>query len=301
MMTGMTLFLSEGTNVVGPLTPAEAVKYIDAQKANLESWQVCDQTHIWKSLKNEFPKIAALAVELQANPPPSGTESNRPVNSGGFVGKEDILDPVGAIEKIAAVRALFNSLWEKQNERLIAKIKNCQPDEKSLLSAKELGLLKEKIAQTVIEFWRKEGTILSWIKEITWGDPTELADSFVKLLSSNVDEKMAQVEKHLNERRIYDWEGCYCFLNGEKYLYIGETKNSLGRRMLIEHKNKIFWHEADSIRILIPGDKRNTKKLERLLILNYMPTVNDNDGIQSSSADEVLQILESEIDELARP
>jgi hypothetical protein len=295
----MTLFLSDGTNVVGPLTPAEAVKYINAQKVNTETWQICDQTHVWKSLKNEFPKIAALAVELQANPP-MVPDSNRPANEG-IVGKKDILDPVGALEKIAEVRSLFNSLWEKQNERLVAKIKNCQPDERALLSAKELGLLKEKVANTVIEFWRKEGTILNWIKEITWGDPTEVADSFIKLQSTNVEEKMAQVEKHLNERRIYDWEGCYCFLNGEKYLYIGETKHSLGRRMLIEHKNKIFWHEADSIRILIPGDKRNTKKLERLLILNYLPTVNDNDGIQSSSADEVLENLESEIDELARP
>jgi hypothetical protein len=296
----MTLFLSDGTNVVGPLTPAETVKYIDVQKIDLEKWQVCDQTHIWKILKNEFPKIAALAVELQANPPVNGGGSHRPANEG-IVGKKDILDPVGALEKIAEVRVLFNSLWEKQNERLVAKIKNCQPDEKALLSAKELGLLKEKIASTVIDFWRKEGTILNWIKEITWGDPTELSDSFVKLQSTNVDEKMAQVEKHLNDRRIYDWEGCYCFMSGEKYLYIGETKHSLGRRMLIEHKNKIFWHEADSIRLLIPGDKRNTKKLERLLILNYMPTVNDNDGVQSSSADEVLEILETEIDELARP
>ena len=117
----------------------------------------------------------------------------------------------------------------------------------------------------------------------------------------NAAVKMAQVEKHLIDRRIYDWEGCYCFMNSEKYLYIGETKHSLGRRMLIEHKNKIFWHEADSIRILIPGDKRNTKKLERLLILNYMPTVNDSDGVQSSSADEVLEILGTEMDELARP
>ena len=297
----MTLFLSDRISLIGPLTPAEAVKYIDAQKINLETWLVCDQTHEWKSLKDEFTKVAALAVELQPiPPPPNENESNRPANEG-LVGKKDILDPAEAILKIAEVRSLFNSLWEKQNERLIAKIKNCKPDEKALLSAKELGLLKEKIANTVIEFWRKEGTIINWIKEITWGDPTELSDSFVKLQSTNVDDKMAQIEKHLNDRRIYDWEGCYCFMNGEKYLYIGETKNSLGRRMLIEHKNKIFWHEADSIRILIPGDKRNTKKLERLLILNYMPTVNDSDGVQSSSADDVLQILDSEIDELARP
>lgn len=296
----MTLFLSDGSNVIGPLSPSEVVKYTDAQKINTDLWQVCDQTHTWKVLKDELPKIASMAVELVSNPPPKETESNRPAKDG-IEGKKDILDPVGAVEKIAEIRALFNSLWEKQGERLVAKIKNCKPDEKALLSAKELGLIKEKIAQTVVEFWRKEGTILNWIKEITWGDPTELADSFIKLPSTSVEDKMAQVEKHLMDRGIYDWEGCYCFLNGEKYLYIGETKHSLGKRMLIEHKNKIFWHEADSIRILIPGDKRNTKKLERLLILNYTPTVNDNDGVQSSSADEVLEILDAEIDELARP
>jgi hypothetical protein len=192
----MTLFLSDRTSLIGPLTPSEAVKYIDAQKINLETWLVCDQTHEWKSLKDEFTKIAALAVELQPiPPPPKENESNRPANEG-LVGKKDILDPAEAILKIAEVRSLFNSLWEKQNERLIAKIKNCKPDEKALLSAKELGLLKEKIANTVIEFWRKEGTIINWIKEITWGDPTELSDSFVKLQSTNVDDKMTQIEKH---------------------------------------------------------------------------------------------------------
>ena len=136
----MTLFLSDRTTVIGPLTPAEVVKYIDAEKINLETWLVCDQTHEWKSLKEEFTKIAALAVELQPIPPSKENESNRPANEG-LEGKKDVLDPAGAILKIAEVRSLFNSLWEKQNERLIAKIKNCKPDEKALLSAKELGLL----------------------------------------------------------------------------------------------------------------------------------------------------------------
>jgi hypothetical protein len=294
----MTLYISDGSSVFGPLTSAELVKYVNSQKLNQETWQVCDHMHIWKPLNQEFARIAAEAVELQ--PRQNETNINRPVDKD-IKGKTDILDPAGAIEKIAEVRSLFNGLWERQNERLVAKIKNCKPDDKTLLSAKELGRIKEKISETVIQFWRKEGTILNWIKELTWGDPSEMSDAFMKFESTNIDEKEKQLEKYLNERGIYDWEGCYCYLKGDQYLYIGESTNSIGKRMLIDHKDKIFWHEGDAVRILIPADKRNTKKMERLLILNYTPTINDSDGHQNSSADEVLDILEQEIDELARP
>ena len=294
----MTLYISDGSKVFGPLTPAEVVKYVNSQKIKQDAWQVCDHAHVWKPLNEEFPQIAAAAVELQPNL--SGTNTNRPVEIN-ITGKTETLDPAGAIEKIAEVRSLFNGLWEKQNERVVAKIKNCKPDDKTLLTAKELGKIKEKISETVIQFWRKDGTILSWIKELTWGDPSEMSDAFVKFDCTNIDEKEKQLEKYLNERGIYDWEGCYCYLKGEQYLYIGESTSSIGKRMLIDHKDKIFWHESDSVRILIPADKRNTKKMERLLILNYTPTINDSDGYQNSAADDVLEILEQEIDELARP
>ncbi|NBS14947.1 MAG: hypothetical protein EBT57_09130, partial [Verrucomicrobia bacterium] len=64
------------------------------------------------------------------------------------------------------------------------------------------------------------------------------------------------------------------------------------------HKDKIFWKEADSMRILIPKNSRQTKRLERLLILRYNPVYNDSPGQKSSAADDCLELIETELAEL---
>ena len=68
--------------------------------------------------------------------------------------------------------------------------------------------------------------------------------------------------------------------------------------VLIGHKDKVFWKEADSMRFLIPKNSRQTKRLERLLILRYNPVYNDPPGRKSSAADDCLELIENELTEL---
>ena len=66
-------------------------------------------------------------------------------------------------------------------------------------------------------------------------------------------------------------------------------------------KNKFFWDETNGIRILIPKNAKQCKKLERLLIMAYEPKVNDSDGHKSSAADDCLEIISKELEELTLP
>ena len=116
-----------------------------------------------------------------------------------------------------------------------------------------------------------------------------------------MDKKLEEAGKILEEKGFHGEPGCYCFMENEKYVYIGMTTESLKERITIGHKNKFFWEQTNGIRILIPKNAKQCKKLERLLIMAYEPKINDSDGHKSSAADDCLEIIEKELEELTQP
>ena len=66
------------------------------------------------------------------------------------------------------------------------------------------------------------------------------------------------------------------------------------------HKNKDWWADTNGIRIIIPRNVKNTKKLERLLILAYAPKKNTADGHKTSAADDCIETITAELDELTQ-
>ncbi len=300
----MTLYISDGKEVVGPFNAHEILQYIEAKGIKPEGWQICDENHVWKPLANEIPALALKRVEpsnVRKILDTIGVADPDKKPAAKFTGLQEKLDLPGSLEQLGRLRAAFDALWHKQRERLVAHVKNREPDDNLKVTGKEHRALNEHLHGLVIDFWRKSGVLLEWIKEITWGDPSELGDCYFKLSAGDLDKKMEEAGKILQEKGIYDWAGCYCFLAGDKYVYIGMTTDSLGDRITIGHKNKFFWEQTDAIRILIPKNAKQCKKLERLLILAYEPKVNDSEGHRCSAADECLDLIEQELEELTQP
>jgi len=300
----MTLYLSDGKEVVGPFSPHEVLQYIQSRGVKPEGWQICDETHKWKPLAQEIASLALKKVEPSnvrkiIETIDEGDSQQKPLSK--ITGLEDKLDIPGSLEQLGKLRTAFDALWHKQRERLVAFVKNREPDENLKVTGKDHKALKEQLSTLVIDFWRKSGVLLEWIREITWGDPSELGDCYFKLAAGDLEKKMEEAGRVLKEKGVYDWAGCYCFLSGDKYVYIGMTKESLGERITVGHKNKFFWEQTDGIRILIPKNAKQCKKLERLLILAYEPKINDSDGHRCSAADECLDVIEKELEELTLP
>jgi hypothetical protein len=229
----------------------------------------------------------------------TGTEKGKP--KGNIQGFEDKIDLPASIERLGKVRQVFDAVWAKQRERVVAMVKNREPDDNLTITAKEHKALKEQLNNLVIEYWRKSGVLIEWIKEITWGDPSEMGDCYFKLEGTDMDKKLEEAGKILEEKGFHDEPGCYCFMENDKYVYIGMTTESLKERITIGHKNKFFWEQTNGIRILIPKNAKQCKKLERLLIMAYEPKINDSDGHKSSAADDCLEIIEKELEELTQP
>ena len=300
----MTLYISDGKKVIGPLDAFEVLQYIQSQDLKPQDWQICDESHAWHPLADrltdlKMAKQTTTSVRKILEVIEPGNIQNKPdINLKGY---EDRLDLPGSLERIAKIRQAFDALWHKQRERLVSLVKNREPEDSMKISIKEHKVLQEQISNLVIDFWRKSGVILEWIKEITWGDPSELGDCYFRLKGADMDKKTEEAGQLLEEKGIHDWAGCYCFMKDEQYVYIGMTTDSLKDRITIGHKNKFFWDEINGIRILIPKNAKQCKKLERLLIMAYEPKVNDSDGHKSSAADDCLEIISKELEELTLP
>jgi len=302
----MTLYISNGKdqNVIGPLDAFEVLQYIEGQDLKNGNWQICDESHVWKPLADQIATLATAKrttsnVRHIIEGTETGTEKGKP--KGNIQGFEDKIDLPASIERLGKVRQVFDAVWAKQRERVVAMVKNREPDDNLTITAKEHKALKEQLNSLVIEYWRKSGVLIEWIKEITWGDPSEMGDCYFKLEGTDMDKKLEEAGKILEEKGFHDEPGCYCFMENDKYVYIGMTTESLKERITVGHKNKFFWEQTNGIRILIPKNAKQCKKLERLLIMAYEPKINDSDGHKSSAADDCLEIIEKELEELTQP
>jgi len=300
----MNFYLSEGTQVVGPLNADDVVEYSASKGFDSSKWQVCDESHQWKSLDSELPIIRTQASKLEKrNISDPGTGEAVQVQEGHKPEETPFTkDTTGAIEDIAGIRKVFQELWTKQVERIVAVIRNKEPHRKFEVTAKEFRDIRNKLNDMIVEFWRKEGTLNEWIADLTWGEPSEVGDYLFKLYAKTPDEKMNELRDHLIRTKIDQLEGCYCFISGNEYLYIGQTtKKTLTIRILQGHKGKAFWLTADTVRILIPSHMAKAKRIERLLILAHNPKENELAGEKRSQADDVLDLIETELEELTQP
>lgn len=306
----MSLYISDGKDVLGPWDAFETLSYVKGQKLDPKVWQVCDISHVWKPLEPELPRLALEAV-APTPPPTNGNDGGgQPGPTRDLTGIKDPIDEAGALERLAKIRVILDSLWHRQRERIVATIKYREPSSKLQVPDEELEKLKEQMTSLMVEYWQKAGTIVEWVKKLTWGTPDEMGDCYFPLTGKDVPAKMEEVRIKLEENDLSKQQGCYCFMKGREYLYIGQThentsesaksKPTIAGRILYGHKNKDWWSETDGIRIIVPRNVKNTKKLERLLILAYNPKKNDSDGHRTSAADDCIGTIADEMDELTQ-
>jgi hypothetical protein len=77
-------------------------------------------------------------------------------------------------------------------------------------------------------------------------------------------DKYANLQAWLEESRLAELAGCYCFKNGREYIYIGQ--GGVLRDRIKQHEKKTYFTYANAVRIIIPRYKRQLNQLERLLI-----------------------------------
>ena len=305
----MNLYISDGQQVLGPWDAHETLTYVKGQNLDIKKWQVCDTSQVWKPLEQELSSIALNAFEPKVviieNFGNTKNEDDQPGPKKTLIGLTDPIDEPGSLERLAKIRVILDSLWYRQRERIVATIKNREPSSKLKVNDKELEIIREQMTTLMTEYWQKAGTIMEWVKKLTWGSPEEMGDYYLPLSSKDVPTKMEEVRSKLDENDLTELLGCYCFMKGREYLYIGETHDTdgdqnLGKRILTGHKNKDWWEETDGMRIIIPRNVKNAKKLERLLILAYNPKKNTADGQKSSAADDCIETIVSELEELTQ-
>ena len=133
--------------------------------------------------------------------------------------------------------------------------------------------VKRGIRDAAIEYWRRSGQLKKWIAEYVWTDEVGKKADRRRRLKGTAPEKYENVCGWLEKIGYFDEAGCYCFINGNRYLYIGQTgqdsEKTLGERVCKDHEKKIWWEYADSFRVIIPKNKKQCEPLERLLILNH--------------------------------
>lgn len=191
------------------------------------------------------------------------------------------------------VRAELDHLWEAQRESIIARIKFETLDKTYETTRKRNRDIFRQIEENAIEYWRRSGLLTCWIREMTWRDH----DFTHRLRGKTEAERYANLQAWLEEIRLADLAGCYCFKNGREYIYIGQA--TVLRDRIKQHEKKTYFTYASSVRIVIPKYKRQLNQLERLLILNHQPTENGTMGVAGKTpVDDCLDFIRGEIKEL---
>jgi uncharacterized protein DUF4339 len=194
---------------------------------------------------------------------------------------------------LRAIRADLDSLWEAQRESIISRIRS-EPLEKIYEATRKKNReLYCEIEQSAIEYWRRSGLLTAWIREYTWREH----DFTVRLKGKTETDKYQHLQQWLEEGKLADLAGCYCFRNGKDYLYVGQAV--VLRDRIKQHEKKTFFTYASSVRIVVPKFKRQLNQLERMLILAHQPTENGTAGIAGKTPlDECLAFIRAEIKEL---
>lgn len=191
------------------------------------------------------------------------------------------------------IRTELDQLWEAQRESIIARIRYEPLDKTYEATRRRNRDIYRTIEENAIEYWRRTGLITYWIRELTWREH----DFTYRLRGKTEAEKYASLQGWLEESRLAQLAGCYCFKNGREYIYIGQAGVLCDR--IKQHEKKTYFTYASSVRIIIPKYKRQLNQLERLLILNHLPNENGTSGVSGKTpVDDCLDFIRGEIKEL---
>lgn len=194
---------------------------------------------------------------------------------------------------LRSIRGSLDRIWEAQREAIIARIRDEDLDVEFEATRKQHKELFSNIQETVLEYWRADGILNNWIRDLTWND----ADFALKFKGSSEPEKFEEVMGWLASKNLLQLPAVYCFICGKEYIYVGQAKE-IGSR-LKQHEQKTFFTRADKIRIIVPQNKRMLNKLERLVILNRQPVENRASGLSKGNpADDCMEYIRREIKEL---
>lgn len=195
---------------------------------------------------------------------------------------------------IKSIRADFDLLWKAQRESLISQIKGLELDDEYETTRRQAKAIKARVKESVMQYWHKTRAYEGWIEDLVWND----CDLQRRLRGEGCLSKYEDAKRWLEEAKLIEESGCYCFKENKNYLYIGKSDN-LGER-LKQHRHAVWFEQSTHLRIIIPRYKGWTSKLERLLLLSY-PDALYNDATPSKGnnpVDDILELLEKEMNEL---
>ena len=299
-----SLFYFDGTSVIGSHTAREIQELFQSGKLK-EDTQICTANdHAWKLLK-DFPHLMIKPEEVKRpfveKPEPTPPDNKKKPQSGDIANDDDEDDDEEdeRLTPIKSIRGLLNDLWEAQRESIIARVKNEDLSERHEKKRKEHSEIKDSIEELVLEYWRRSKVLDDWIRDLIWESEDEKGDYTKKLKKGDSDANFATAIKWVEALGVDETAGCYAFRDGKNdYIYIGKAEGL--KRRLQQHEGMEFWARATHLRLLIPQHKASVLKLERLLLLKYDPERNKIAGhsTQGSRADQVLEMINAEINEL---
>lgn len=191
------------------------------------------------------------------------------------------------------IRSELDQLWEAQRESIIARIRFEPLDKEYEATRRRNREMYRTVEANAIEYWRRSGLLTAWIRDLTWREH----DFTVRLRGKTEAERYANLQEWLEESRLADYPGCYCFKNGREYMYIGQA--GVLRDRIKQHEKKTYFTYGTAARVIIPRDKRRLNQLERLLILAHQPVENSTLGTAGRTpVDECLEFIRGEIKEL---
>jgi hypothetical protein len=249
-----------------------------------------------KSSRGVTTGASSVPNEARAPIPPTQEEKSR--------GDEDDQSPSSDKtpgQLIREIRERLNQLWEAQRESIIATIKNERLDPASEHTRKQTREILDEVLTNAEQFWRQGGFLTKWIRDLTREEDGRLLDYRHKFWRGSEDghetEKFGDLCRWLEKQGLVDRPGCYCFKKGDEYLYVG--KAIVLRDRIKQHERERYFTYGNAIRIVIPHDKRNLEKLERLLILAHPTEENRKSGTRGGTpVDDFLGFLEREVREL---
>jgi len=290
----------DGKTVIGPHTAREVAELLQEGILTHEAHLITTGETEWK-IVGHFPDIAMVEVSRKE------TEELMSVTQAAGARVVSTEDREEAEEEEAVIktkrptrhamlrnmRSSLDRLWEAQREAIISKIRDEDLDTQYEATRKQHKQLFAQIQETALEYWRVDGIFSNWIKDLTWND----TDLTLKLKGNTEAAKFEEVMTWLMQKNLLPLPAVYCFIAGKEYIYVGQARE-LGAR-LKQHEQKIFFSQADKIRIVVPQNKRMLNKLERLIILNRQPRENRASGVSKGNpADDCLEYIKREIKEL---
>lgn len=298
-MSNQTFFYSISGTVEGPHSPGEIVDLLSEGVLSHTVHLIKSGDPDWKTVA-DFHDILNL-LEDRKKPkedmgigPASTIQSTEDDRAEQDAEQEEIKTKRRSRHAmLRSVRASLDQLWDAQREAIIARIKDEDLDVEFESTRKSHKAIFQGIEKTVVEYWKADGILAAWVKDLTWND----ADFTLKFKSQDEAGKFEETIAWLVAKNLAGLPAVYCFIVGKEYIYVGQAKD-IGARFK-QHEQKIFFSRADRVRVVIPQNKKMLNKLERLIILNRQPTENRSPGVcKNNPADDCIEFIRREIKEL---